>query len=646
MKIKAAFILLCLFLQSLAWNLPAAFSFTISQSSQVIYVPSNYTIIQAAINAASHGDTVFLENGTYQERVVINKSISLVGENVHSAIIDGEGDDDEVVLVTSSNVMIGNLTVQNGTYGILVENANNVIIKRNNAFNNREGIILYNSGNCTVTENNSSLNANRGIFLNSCWDSIVYRNFAMNNTAQYGINANASRNVALIQNTAINNYWDGVGLQSSTHCIVWNNNASINRIFGIWCDSSNNSLIYHNFVVNNTASNSRATDSEIWWNSDYPSGGNYWSDYNGTDSYKGQYQNETGSDGISDTPYSIQYDNQDEYPLMNPRNNGSALFFALQDRTITPIENVLIYGFLWPKLAGENVTIQYRQTGGTWQTLETVTTYADGKYSYLWTDLDEGTYELKTNWSGSPNVFPAESFTETLTVQKVISQISLSVNPQTATVGSTVTITGSISPIKPNVNVTIWHRLVGEDWTVLATVATYANSSYLFRWNTTRSGDFAVKAGWQGDEATTQANSTMVTLIVSKASSSVTINATPTTATVGSNITISGAIEPPRTGINVTIHYRPSGGTWTTLATVTTDSNSHYTYTWNATETGSYQLKTSWQGDSVTVSAESGIVTVTIEQKPSPDFTPYILLLIALIIITTSAVYLRRKLKH
>ena len=41
----------------------------------------------------------------------------------------------------------------------------------------------------------------------------------------------------------------------------------------------------------------------------YPSGGNYWNDYNGTDN---------NGDGIGETPYIINEDNQDNYPLMNP----------------------------------------------------------------------------------------------------------------------------------------------------------------------------------------------------------------------------------------------------------------------------------------------------------------------------------------
>jgi hypothetical protein len=57
------------------------------------------------------------------------------------------------------------------------------------------------------------------------------------------------------------------------------------------------------------------------WDDGYPSGGNYWSDHNGTDSFCGPYQNETGGDGIGDTPYVINDNNVDHYPLMQPFNS-------------------------------------------------------------------------------------------------------------------------------------------------------------------------------------------------------------------------------------------------------------------------------------------------------------------------------------
>ena len=54
-------------------------------------VPDVYPTIQAAVNAASENDTVFVRNGTYYEDVVVNRTVSLVGEDVEGTVIDGSG---------------------------------------------------------------------------------------------------------------------------------------------------------------------------------------------------------------------------------------------------------------------------------------------------------------------------------------------------------------------------------------------------------------------------------------------------------------------------------------------------------------------------------------------------------------------------
>jgi pectin methylesterase-like acyl-CoA thioesterase len=47
--------------------------------------PADFSSIQEAINAASPGDTIFIKTGTYYEHVVVNKTVSLIGEErLHS----------------------------------------------------------------------------------------------------------------------------------------------------------------------------------------------------------------------------------------------------------------------------------------------------------------------------------------------------------------------------------------------------------------------------------------------------------------------------------------------------------------------------------------------------------------------------------
>ncbi len=75
-----------------------------------ITVPDQYSTIQEAINAANDGDSIFVRNGTYFEHVVINKSLSIAGEDVTATIIDGNGTG-HVLHVLSESVNITGFTI-------------------------------------------------------------------------------------------------------------------------------------------------------------------------------------------------------------------------------------------------------------------------------------------------------------------------------------------------------------------------------------------------------------------------------------------------------------------------------------------------------------------------------------------------------
>ena len=189
-------------------------------------------------------------------------------ENVSDYAIEDAG---QVILINCENILVENLNLSNADIGIRLWGTNNTKIIRNNiTANSYDGIILDSSMNNMISGNNISVNAWHGICL--CYSS--------NNT----INGNS-----LIGNT-----WAGIQL-----------------------DHSSNNTIYHNNFINNTQQ-AYSLNSVNVWDDGYPSGGNYWSDYNGTDLFSGPYQNETGSDGMGDTPYVIDENNQDNYPLMSP----------------------------------------------------------------------------------------------------------------------------------------------------------------------------------------------------------------------------------------------------------------------------------------------------------------------------------------
>jgi parallel beta-helix repeat protein len=100
--------------------------------------------------------------------------------------------------------------------------------------------------------------------------------------------------------------------------LIWNNTN------GIYLESSGNNEVYHNSIIGNDIQAFDDNNSNTWDNG-YPSGGNFWSDYNGSDFLSGPNQDMPGSDGFGDTPYVIDSDSQDNYPLMDPKGNFSFL---------------------------------------------------------------------------------------------------------------------------------------------------------------------------------------------------------------------------------------------------------------------------------------------------------------------------------
>ncbi len=92
-----------------------------------------------------------------------------------------------------------------------------------------------------------------------------------------------------------------------------------NNNMGISLVNCTNGSVYHNNFINN-AIQAQDDGSTVLWDNGYPSGGNYWSDYGGVDVNTGPLQDQPGADGLGDTPYIIDGDSSDMYPLITPWN--------------------------------------------------------------------------------------------------------------------------------------------------------------------------------------------------------------------------------------------------------------------------------------------------------------------------------------
>jgi len=156
----------------------ASYAFAIAP--EVIRVPEDHTRIQWAINNASEGATIMVKAGKYFESVIVNKTVSLIGENRDTTVLDGQGKG-ALFDVRTENVIISGFTLQNGYAGVWLYNAKNCTVSENNMKNNAYGIKLDNAGNSKIIRNNVNNSQWFGIVLDHSGNSTLQDNSMVGN---------------------------------------------------------------------------------------------------------------------------------------------------------------------------------------------------------------------------------------------------------------------------------------------------------------------------------------------------------------------------------------------------------------------------------------------------------------------------------
>ncbi len=247
--------------------------------------PGNFSKIQDAIDNASYGDTVFVydDSSPYNENLIINKTISLIGENKESTVINGDSER-SVIVILEEYVHISGFSIQmtgpdEGTSGISILK-NFSLVSDNIILNNDWGIYIYNSffnsiiGNkflnndfglsLQTSENIIKDNQffNDGIYLISSgnivenntvnYKPLIYLENQENKTIEYecGQIILMNCNSITIQNQIISNTGVGIILSHCKNCIIENNSIS-ESISGISITYSDNNIIKFNYVFSN-----------------------------------------------------------------------------------------------------------------------------------------------------------------------------------------------------------------------------------------------------------------------------------------------------------------------------------------------------------------------------------------------------------
>jgi parallel beta-helix repeat protein len=241
-----------------------------------------------------------------------NNGLYLVSSSYNSVSGNNIANNDNGILLDSfsnDNNIGGNNITANMYSGIDLSSSSTNSISGNNITNNTGGGIHgYSASNNSISGNNITANNGDGIDLEtySSSNSVIGNDIRANNDMGIVLEIHSSNNSVSGNNIIANNFY-GIWLaESSDNNSVTGNNIAANAYGGITLDFSSDNTIYHNNFMNNNGQ-AYSHNSTTVWDDGYPSGGNYWSDYNGTDST---------SDGIGDTAYVIDASNTDHYPLM------------------------------------------------------------------------------------------------------------------------------------------------------------------------------------------------------------------------------------------------------------------------------------------------------------------------------------------
>jgi nitrous oxidase accessory protein NosD len=293
--------------------------FPVKAEARTIVVPDDFPTLNSAISYANGGETVLVKKGTYEEQtLVINKTINLVGEDANNTIISlhppwvNTGvlemnpaggvryvyDYDNAIKITADNVKISGFTIiSNVSSGRPRISGLGTLFTGNNI---ETGLVLERTGQMVIGNNVkgtiSCIGGTNHTIANNTLDSIwsiaqsctIENNFI---SGSVGIRIGGSGNI-IFNNTL---YYCGIGV-------------------AFWSYAADN-LLYGNSFLNNTEQvKLYDTYNPIVGKWDNGVTGNYWSDYSGIDA---------NGDGIGDTPYVINSDNIDHFPLMSPWTGSS-----------------------------------------------------------------------------------------------------------------------------------------------------------------------------------------------------------------------------------------------------------------------------------------------------------------------------------
>ena len=220
--------------------------------------PGNYTTIQEAIDAASPDDTVYVYNGTYDENVVVNRTISLVGESREDTVIDANSTAIQPTLrVTADHATVNGFSITHTgdpsgwgdpRVAVSMSCSDWCLVRDCFMFDVEIGVSMQQARGSTVSENVFSNNSWGGIRISNSYDNLIIDNVVVESGWDGGIVV-AYSDFNVISGNNISNSFSGIHLWNADSNTIVDNEVQVSRLPGIYLEESRNNSLQRNRMM-------------------------------------------------------------------------------------------------------------------------------------------------------------------------------------------------------------------------------------------------------------------------------------------------------------------------------------------------------------------------------------------------------------
>jgi len=256
-------------------------------------------VLESGWNVERPVEYITFTEDRYEPIVALTDNLVIDGNGY---TLQGPGSGTGIYLDNRYNVTIKNLRVTGWDWGINIgADSNQITLIHNSISDNQLGIFMRMFCSDISIDNNTISHNADGIHMEYCSHVNIVSNTITNN--HLGVRMWPPSHVLLYDNDIYNNY-DGIHMVYSSDITIFNNLIFHNDYTGVYMENCSDITMIRNSLIENPnhVYDNRANQF------DDGAYGNYWSDYTGTD---------TNGDWIGETPYLIDTDSMDNYPIMN-----------------------------------------------------------------------------------------------------------------------------------------------------------------------------------------------------------------------------------------------------------------------------------------------------------------------------------------